>query len=108
MENSIEEKLVNNLTKLYELNGNNKDIWKFIRSIVKRGKLNDIVINYIKTKVLEEPNNELNLDLMDYIVDLGYETMNNIIFDQDLLVIFVNKTIINNENNQKILDLSYI
>ena len=106
MENSIEERLVNNLTKLYELNGNNKDIWKFIRSIVKRGKLNDIVINYIKTKVLEEPNNELNLDLMDYIVDLGYETMNNIIFDQDLLVIFVNKTIINNENNQKILDLS--
>ena len=101
MDNSIEEKNTKNIEDIYSLKGNNKELWESFKSDINKENQNDNIINFIKNKLLEDPNNKLNLDVIDYIIDKGSDEIIGKIFQKDFFDIFINKTIINNNENIK-------
>jgi hypothetical protein len=106
MENSKEDNPKNNIIKLYELKGNNKELWEKLTTNIKNGNQIKKIINFINNKLIEEPYNELNLYLLDYIIDIGNDSIIDQIFDQDGFYIFVNTTIFHNKDNKTIQDIS--
>ena len=101
MDNSIEEKNTKNIEDIYSLKGNNKELWESFKSDINKENQNDNIINFIKNKLLEDPNNKLNFDVIDYIIDKGSDEIIGKIFQKDFFDIFINKTIINNNENIK-------
>ncbi len=101
MDNSIEEKNTKNIADIYSLKGNNKELWESFKSDINKENQNDNIINFIKNKLLEDPNNKLNFDVIDYIIDKGSDEIIGKIFQKDFFDIFINKTIINNNENIK-------
>jgi hypothetical protein len=60
-----------NLENIYLFDGSNKGDWEFfLKDITNESfceKIVSCILNYINT----QPKNELNLDIVDYILDFG-------------------------------------
>lgn len=101
MDNSTEEKDTKNIADIYSLKGNNKELWESLKLDINKENQNDNIINFIKNKILEDPNNKLNFDIIDYIIDKGSDIIIGKIFQKDFFDVLINKTIINNNENIK-------
>ena len=106
MENLIDEKDIKNIMNIYLLNGNSKESWDLLNLEINKDNSNEKIIFYLKNKINEDPNNELNLDIIDFIIDKGSNSFLDKIFQKDFLDFFTNKTIEINNNNSKIKDKS--
>ena len=99
MDNSVDETEIKNIKNIYILNGNNIESWEnFYLDINKEEYIEKIFI-YIKSKFLEGTNNELTLDIIDYIIDKGSCSIIDKIFQKDFFDLFIEKTIENKDNN---------
>ena len=106
MENSNDENDTKNIMNIYLLNGENKESWDLFNLDITKDNPNENIIFYLKNKIKEEPNNELTLDIIDFIIDKGSNSIIDKLFNQDFFDLLTNQTIEINNNNSKIKDKS--
>ena len=98
------EESIKNIKYIYSLNSNNKEAWDSFKSDINSENPNKKIIIYLKNKIIEEPNNELNLDIIDYIIDNGDNKFIDEIFQPEFFDTFINKIIETNNENKEIKD----
>ena len=102
MKNLKEENELHNIENIYSLNGKNKELWDSFLSDINNEDLTEKIIIFIKNKISEKQNIELALDIIDYIIDKGSNSIIDKIFQSDFFDLLINITIENNLENVKI------
>ena len=102
MKNLKEENELHNIENIYSLNGKNKELWDSFLSDINNEDLTEKIIVFIKNKISEKQNIELALDIIDYIIDKGSNSIIDKIFQPDFFGLLINITIENNLENVKI------
>ena len=100
--NSSDENTINNIMNIYLLKENNSDSWNVLNKEITKENADEGIFSYIKNKINEEPNNELNLDIIDYIIDKGSNSFIDKIFQPGFFDLLTDKTIENNNKNLEI------
>ena len=77
------------LNKIYS-NANNKQNWYNFYDIIKNGNEALYFMNYIFNSISIQPNNILNLDILDFVIDFGANTYINPLNDQNFLFTLIN------------------
>ena len=77
------------LNEIYS-NTNNKQNWINFYNIIKKGNEALYFINYIFNSISIQPNNILNLDILDFVIDFGANHYINPINDQNFLFTLIN------------------
>ena len=77
------------LNEIYS-NTNNKQNWINFYNIIKKGNEALYFINYIFNSISIQPNNILNLDILDFVIDFGANTYINPLNDQNFLFTLIN------------------
>ena len=104
--NSSDESDIKNIMNIYLLNENNSNSWNLFYNDISEENPNEKIFSYIKNKINEEPNNELNCDIIDYIIDKGSNLFIDKIFQQDFFDLLTDRTIENNKENLEIKEKS--
>ena len=98
MDNPNEENIYKNIDNIYLYEGNSKDSWINLITDINDENKNEKNISYIKNKLLQKQNNELTLDIIDFIIEKGTKTIIDIIFKEDFFNILINTIIDDNTN----------
>ena len=98
MDNPNEENIYKNIDNIYLYEGNSKDSWINLIIDINDENKNEKNISYIKNKLLQKQNNELTLDIIDFIIEKGTKTIIDIIFKEDFFNILINTIIDDNTN----------
>jgi hypothetical protein len=77
------------LNEIYS-NVNNKQNWYNFYDIIKNGNEALYFMNYIFNSISIQPNNILNLDILDFVIDFGANTYINPLNDQNFLFTLIN------------------
>ena len=99
MNNSLDEQELKNIINIYKLKGNNSDLWKILKLDINKEEYDEKIILFVINELLEGNNNELTLDIIDYIIDEGSCSIKNKIFQNNFFNLFLEKTIENRDNN---------
>jgi len=85
----ITNKMNKILNEIYS-NVNNKQNWYNFYDIIKNGNEALYFMNYIFNSISIQPNNILNLDILDFVIDFGANTYINPLNDQNFLFTLIN------------------
>ena len=85
----INSNVLYDLQVLYSVNGNGKKIWNKIINKLNNLKDNSQIINYLKNLIINQPNNELTLDIIDFIISYGNNRVISLIAEKDFMNKFV-------------------
>ena len=77
------------LNEIYS-NTNNKQNWINFYNIIKNGNEALFFINYVFNSISIQPNNILNLDILDFVIDFGANHYINPINDKNFLFTIIN------------------
>ena len=102
MENTQTNKEIEFLENIYKLNGEDQKDWEKLNTEISKDIPNEEINSFIKNKLLTEPDNELNIDLVDYIMDKGSHSIIAEIFSKDFIDVFTDQTLANNKDNATI------
>ena len=78
------------LQVLFSDDGNNIIYWNKILDNVNNSEDNSQFINYIKNLLINQPNNELTLDILDFIIHHGNIRIISLIAEKNIMVHFIN------------------
>ena len=81
---------MNNILNEIYSNANNKQNWYNFYDIIKNGNEALYFMNYIFNSISIQPNNILNLDILDFVIDFGANTYINPLNDQNFLFTLIN------------------
>ena len=85
----INSNVLYDLQVLYSVNGNGKKIWNKIINKLNNLKDNSQIINYLKNLIINQPNNELTLDIIDFIISYGNNRVISLIAEKDFMNNFI-------------------
>jgi hypothetical protein len=104
-----EEELMQ-INAIYSSGGNNKDDWIFLSLDITNEKYAAKIVPFLKNKMIQDPKNLLNLDIIDYIINNGCPAFINLIAQKDFLDTFLNllksETKAGLENQKKVIYLT--
>ena len=77
---------VENLIKqILEIGGNDPKLWRKLLQELLMGSEQSVFVNAIKLSILSNPNNELALDILDYIVDNNINSVISLLAKKEFL-----------------------
>ena len=85
----INTNVLYDLQVLYSVDGNGKKFWNKIINKINNSHDNTQIINYLKNLLINQPNNELTLDIIDFIITYGNNSVINLIAEKEFMNTFV-------------------
>ena len=82
--------IIYDLQDLYSVGGNKIFYWNKLLDKLNSSEDNSQFVNYIKYILLNQPNNGLTLDILDFIIHHGNNRMISLIAERDLMEKFIN------------------
>ena len=79
-----------NLNSLYLSDGKNKADWEFLFTDINNESYCEKIVLFLKNHMVEQPQNLLTIDIIDYIIDNGCPKIINLIAQKPFLDTFLN------------------
>ncbi len=99
-----------NLTNLFSSKGKNLTNWQLFLKDINNEIYSEAIVSFLKSQILQNPQNSLTLDVVDFIIDNGCPKIINLIAQNDFFNTFLNllkiETNAGKENQKKVIYLT--
>ena len=85
----ISSNVLYDLQVLYSVDGNGKKLWNKIINKINNSNDNTQIINYLTNLIIKQPNNELTLDILDFIITYGNNNIISLIAEKEFMNKFI-------------------
>ncbi len=85
----INTNVLYDLQVLYSVDGNGKKLWNKIINKINNSNDNTQIINYLTNLIIKQPNNELTLDILDFIITYGNNNIISLIAEKEFMNKFI-------------------
>ena len=72
-----------NLENIYLFDGSDKGNWEYFLNDIKNESYSDKIVSSLLDNITNQPKNELNLDIIDYILDFGCSKIISLIAEKN-------------------------